>query len=38
MTSLPLQNGLILFIMVKMEVEELDSKNVKLVLNELYLG
>ena len=38
MTSLPLQNGLILFIMVKMEVDELDSKNVKLVLNELYLG
>ena len=38
MTSLPLQNGLILFIMVKMKVDELDSKNVKLVLNELYLG
>ena len=38
MTSLPLQNGLILFIMAKMEVDELDSKNVKLVLNELYLG
>ena len=37
MASLPLKNGLILFIMIRMEVDELHSKIVKMVLNELYL-
>ena len=37
MASLPLKNGLILFIMIRMEVDELHSKIVKMVFNELYL-
>ena len=38
MARVPRKNGLILFIMLRTEVNELHSNNVKLVLNKLYLG